>query len=133
MNGPKNEPPCAGAHPFNSLPGDPSLLLVTNVDLGEKKMEIMKGQSVLRDMYYFHTMTIALIRRDGWLVVACSKLICQHTGKPESYIAVSIKDNASVIFGGTDAPTALGNLYSVRNLNGDNDSFMRISGVMLTA
>ena len=45
---------------------------------------------------------------------ACSKIICQYTGKPESYIAVSITDNASVIFGGTDAPTALGNLYSVR-------------------
>ena len=28
-------------------------------------------------------------------------------------IAVSITDNASVIFGGSDAPTALGNLYSI--------------------
>jgi len=89
MNDPQNEPPCAGTHPFNSLPGDPSLLLVTNIDLGEKKMEIMK---------------------------ACSKIICQHTGKPESYIAVSINDNASVIFGGTDAPTALGNLYSIGSI-----------------
>jgi len=44
---------------------------------------------------------------------ACSKLICEATGKPESYIAVSINDNADVIFGGTDAPTALGNLYSI--------------------
>ena len=25
------------------LPGDPSLILTTNVDLGDKKMEIMKG------------------------------------------------------------------------------------------
>jgi hypothetical protein len=30
-------------HPFCSLPGDPSLLLTTNVDLGDQKLEIMKG------------------------------------------------------------------------------------------
>jgi hypothetical protein len=30
-------------HPFSQLPGDPSLLLVTNMDLGDKKLEIMKG------------------------------------------------------------------------------------------
>jgi phenylpyruvate tautomerase len=73
-------------HPFTELPGDPSLLLVTNVDLGDKKLGIMKE---------------------------CSKAICEATGKPESYIAVSITDNGSVIFGGSDAPCALGNLYSI--------------------
>ena len=26
------------------LPGDPSLILTTNVDLGDKKLEIMKGE-----------------------------------------------------------------------------------------
>jgi hypothetical protein len=46
-------------HPFCLLPGDPSLLLTTNVDLGEKKMDIMK---------------------------ACSKAIVSATGKPESYV-----------------------------------------------
>jgi len=30
-------------HPFTMLPGDPSLILHTNVDLGDKKLEIMKG------------------------------------------------------------------------------------------
>lgn len=29
---------------FCDLPGDPSLILTTNVDLGDKKMEIMKGE-----------------------------------------------------------------------------------------
>lgn len=42
MNG-NNETPCA-PHPFAMLPGDPSLILTTNVDLGEKKLEIMKGK-----------------------------------------------------------------------------------------
>jgi hypothetical protein len=32
------------SHPFCLLPGDPSLILTTNVDLGDKKMEIMKGE-----------------------------------------------------------------------------------------
>lgn len=31
-------------HPFCDLPGDPSLILTTNVDLGDKKMEIMKSE-----------------------------------------------------------------------------------------
>ena len=36
--------PCdMSGHP-STLPGDPSLNLVTNVDLGDKKLEIMKGQ-----------------------------------------------------------------------------------------
>lgn len=62
--------PCA--HPFNELPGDPSLILVTNLDLGDKKLDIMKQ---------------------------CSKAISEATGKPEAYIGVAITDNASVIFG----------------------------------
>jgi phenylpyruvate tautomerase len=73
------------AHP-SALPGDPLLILVTNVDLGDKKLDFMK---------------------------ACSKAIEAATGKPEAYIAVSVSDNADVIFGGSDDPTALGNLYSI--------------------
>eukprot|EP00539_Tryblionella_compressa_P016087 CAMPEP_0178842368 /NCGR_PEP_ID=MMETSP0746-20121128/15463_1 /TAXON_ID=913974 /ORGANISM="Nitzschia punctata, Strain CCMP561" /LENGTH=175 /DNA_ID=CAMNT_0020505685 /DNA_START=21 /DNA_END=548 /DNA_ORIENTATION=+ len=73
-------------HPFSELPGDPSLVMVTNLDLGDKKLEIMKG---------------------------CSKAISTALGKPESYVAVSITDNASVIFGGSDDPCALGSLYSI--------------------
>lgn len=49
-------------HPFCDLPGDPSLILTTNVDLGDKKMEIMKS---------------------------ISKAMSLHTGKPESYIGES--------------------------------------------
>uniref|UniRef100_A0A7S2U746 L-dopachrome isomerase n=1 Tax=Attheya septentrionalis TaxID=420275 RepID=A0A7S2U746_9STRA len=47
------------------------------------------------------------------IMKAMSKAIAQRTGKPESYIAVSISDQADVIFGGSDAPTALGVLYSI--------------------
>jgi len=45
--------------------------------------------------------------------IAISKAIKKHTGKPEAYIAVSITDKVSVIFGGSDAPTALGTLTSI--------------------
>ena len=58
-------------HP-SELPGDPSLVLVTNMDLGDKKLDVMKK---------------------------CSKAISEATGKPEAYIGVSITDNASVLFG----------------------------------
>jgi phenylpyruvate tautomerase len=61
--------PCV--HP-SELPGDPSLILVTNLDLGDKKLEVMKK---------------------------CSKAISEATGKPEAYIGVCITDNASVLFG----------------------------------
>ena len=56
----------------SELPGDPSLLLVTNLNLGDKKLDVMKK---------------------------CSKAISEATGKPEAYIGVSITDNASVLFG----------------------------------
>jgi hypothetical protein len=40
-----NDTPCtASPHPFTMLPGDPSLILTTNVNLGDKKLEIMKGK-----------------------------------------------------------------------------------------
>ena len=38
-----NEESSLAVHPFCKLPGDPSLLLTTNVNLGSKKVELMKG------------------------------------------------------------------------------------------
>ena len=48
-----------GHHPHCDLPGDPSLILTTNVDLGDKKGEILN---------------------------AMSALVASSTGKPESYV-----------------------------------------------
>jgi len=94
--------PCQDApHPFNELPGDPSLVLVTNLDLGAQKLDVMKK---------------------------VSKLISETTGKPETYVGVSITDNASVIFGGSDAPCALGNLYSIGSISVRNNGMIQ-SGV----
>ena len=38
-----NEESSLPVHPFCKLPGDPSLLLTTNVNFGSKKVELMKG------------------------------------------------------------------------------------------
>ena len=40
----QNPVPCE-PHPFSSLPGDPSLNIITNVDLGDKKLEVMMGEN----------------------------------------------------------------------------------------
>ena len=49
----------SSSHPHCNLPGDPSLILTTNVDLGDAKMDILKK---------------------------ISALIAESTGKPESYV-----------------------------------------------
>ena len=46
-------------HPHCDLPGDPSLILQTNVDLGDKKADVMKELSAL---------------------------VAKSLGKPESYV-----------------------------------------------
>ena len=73
------------------LPGDPSLLLHTNVVLTpEQKASFMS---------------------------AASKSIASCLGKPESYVAVCVVDGASLIFGGSDAPSAIGCVYSLGSIN----------------
>jgi hypothetical protein len=44
----ENTPCGSQPHPFSVLPGDPSMVLVTNVDLGDKKLEVMKGKIVFQ-------------------------------------------------------------------------------------
>ena len=54
-------------HPFCQLPGDPSLILTTNVDLGDKKMEIMKGTYVAPFVLIFLSVLLCCIDRRGLL------------------------------------------------------------------
>jgi phenylpyruvate tautomerase len=70
------------------------LILQTNVDLGDKKGQILKDLSAL---------------------------VAASLGKPESYVAVSVTDNVSMIFGGSDEPLALGCLYSLGSINKENN------------
>mmetsp|Transcript_26994 Transcript_26994/g.55663 ORF Transcript_26994/g.55663 Transcript_26994/m.55663 type:complete len:196 (+) Transcript_26994:39-626(+) len=81
-------------HPHCDLPGDPSLILTTNVDLGGDKPEILKKLSAL---------------------------VASSLGKPESYVAISISDKVSMCFGGSVDPLALGCLYSIGSINVENN------------
>lgn len=79
-----NEIPCAASpHPFSMLPGDPSLVLTTNVDLGDKKLEIMKGKSKPSGLQVIQSLFASY---PPFIFTACSKTIQAATGKPESYI-----------------------------------------------
>jgi hypothetical protein len=44
-------------HPNCLLPGDPSLILTTNVDLGAQKMEIMKGALISSSWVLYRSLT----------------------------------------------------------------------------
>ena len=76
------------------LPGDPSLILTTNVDLGDKKMDIMKGNYILFlqnfewyiYIYIYILFNLSTIFLFLLCIAACSKAIEKATGKPEAYI-----------------------------------------------
>ncbi|CAK9113867.1 unnamed protein product [Durusdinium trenchii] len=73
---------------------DPSLLVQTNVKLGDKKMEFMK---------------------------AASKAVANCLGKPESYVAVLVQDGQDMIWGGSEAPCALCKVISLGSINKENN------------
>ena len=78
----------ANVHP-STLPGDPSLILNTNVKISEK-LEFMK---------------------------AASKIIATTLSKPETYVAVCVNDDLDIIWAGEDTPCALGMLCSLGQIN----------------
>ena len=48
MASPQDDTSPTPSHPFCELPGDPSLILTTNVDLGAKKLDVMKGKLLMK-------------------------------------------------------------------------------------
>jgi phenylpyruvate tautomerase len=77
-----------------ALPGDPSLVLHTNVAIADKPA----------------------------LLKAASEAIAASLSKPESYVAVCINDSLDLVFGGTDAPCAVGCVYSIGSINQQNNA-----------
>ena len=75
--------------------GDPSLTLITNVNLGSENK--------------------ASLRREA------SSIVASCLSKPESYVAIAILDNHSVIWGGEDSPCMLGTLNSLGAINLENN------------
>lgn len=80
--------------PLCKLPGDPSLVVFTNVSLGDQKTKFMK---------------------------AASEAVASSLSKPESYVTVCIMDEQSLLFGGTDAPCAIAQLNSIGAINLENN------------
>ena len=81
--------------PITQLPGDPSLILTTNVELEDK----------------------------AGFVKSASAAVAAALSKPESYVAVSVTTNADgMSFGGTTDPTALGCVYSIGAINQENNA-----------
>jgi phenylpyruvate tautomerase len=74
--------------------GDPSIILHTNVKMGEKKKAFM---------------------------TAVSQAVASGLGKPESFVAVCVNDGCDMIWGGQDVPCALGTLYSLGAINLENN------------
>ena len=79
----EDSPPAPTHHPFCDLPGDPSLMLTTNVDLGAKKMDVMKGKlDISQESCGGNHAT--LTRKPILHSSGISASIAKHTGKPES-------------------------------------------------
>ena len=83
----------AAADP-STLAGDPSLVLNTNVAIADKSA-FMK---------------------------AASAAVAASLSKPESYVAVCVTDGLDLLFGGSDAPCAVGCVYSIGQINQENNA-----------
>jgi phenylpyruvate tautomerase len=74
--------------------GDPSIILNTNVIMGEKKKAFLSS---------------------------ASKALASGLGKPESYVAVCVSDGQTMLFGGSEDPCALACCYSLGAINKENN------------
>ena len=52
---------------------------------------------------------------------ALSAAVAAATGKPETYVLVTLRTGAPVLFGGTEAPAAYGELLSIGAIGGDKN------------
>ena len=70
-------------------------------------------------------------------VAVCKKLsvaVARSTGKPESYVTVSLRADCPLVFAGTDAPAAQAELISIGALGGEkNKGHSRALADVLTA
>ncbi|ABO99130.1 predicted protein [Ostreococcus lucimarinus CCE9901] len=76
------------------LPGDPTLVVHTNVDMGSRKRAFM---------------------------LAASRSVAKTLKKPESYVAVCVVDRADIVWGGSDDDCALCRLTSLGGIDLENN------------
>jgi len=58
-------------------------------------------------MPYLNIVTNQHIDDETSLLKAASQTVANASGKPESYVMVAVEQKANMLFGGSDAPTAI--------------------------
>jgi phenylpyruvate tautomerase len=85
--------------PICTHPGDPSLILTTNVVLGEGKKDFMLG---------------------------ATQAIADVLGKPKEFIAVAVNDGVSMMWNENESPCALGTMTSIGGINLENNKALQL-------
>lgn len=73
-------------------------------------------------MPYLNIVTNQEVKDEAALLKAASQTVSQQSGKPESFVMVTIEQKANMLFGGSDAPTAILD-YRALGLPDDRQSF----------
>lgn len=73
-------------------------------------------------MPYLNIVTNQEVKDEASLLKVASQTISNISGKPESYVMVAVEQKASMLFGGSDAPTAILD-YRALGLPGDRQAF----------
>lgn len=73
-------------------------------------------------MPYLNIVTNQTIDDESALLKAASQTVAKAAGKPESYVMVAVEAKASMLMGGSDAPTAILD-YRALGLPADRTAF----------
>ena len=73
-------------------------------------------------MPYLNIVTNQDVQDEAALLKAASQTVARASGKPESYVMVAVEQKANMLFGGSDAPTAILDYRSL-GLPGDRQGF----------
>ena len=84
---------------MSKLPGDPSVVVHTNIAMGDKKLAFMK---------------------------AASKSVADCLSKPENFVVVAVLDEQDMIWGGEETPCAIITVNSLGGINYANNT--KLSG-----
>ncbi|KGM05781.1 putative ATLS1-like light-inducible protein [Methylophaga thiooxydans] len=73
-------------------------------------------------MPYLNIVTNQEVKDEASLLKVASQTVSKVSGKPESYVMVAVEQKANMLFGGSDAPTAILD-YRALGLPGDRQAF----------
>eukprot|EP00899_Mesostigma_viride_P015056 jgi/Mesvir1/23551/Mv18248-RA.1 len=59
------------------------------------------------------------------IIKDCSKVVAAGTGKPESYVMISLRASTPMSFGGTEEPTAFAQLFNIGSLKGKTENLSK--------